>query len=84
LPVLQKAIFEAGIADKVEVVATTCRNRCDWGPSVNVYPGPVFYADVTPEAIAAIVREHLVGGSPVERFRFREQPTVFQTPGHRR
>jgi len=84
LPIVQKAIFEAGISDRIEVIATTCRNRCDWGPSVNVYPGPVFYAEVTPEVIAAIVREHLVGGRPVERYRFHQQPLVIQTPGRRR
>ena len=84
LPILQRAIFEAGISGKVEVIATSCRNRCEWGPSVNVYPGPVFYAGVTPEAIAAIVQEHLVGGRPVERYRFREQPVVIQTTGRRR
>jgi (2Fe-2S) ferredoxin len=66
------ALFAAGIADEVEVLATSCRNRCEFGPSMNVYPGPVFYAGVTPEAIAEIVREHFVAGRPVERYRFRE------------
>jgi NADP-reducing hydrogenase subunit HndC len=84
LPILQCAIFEAGIADKVEVIATSCRNRCEWGPSLNVYPGPVFYAEVTPEAIVEIVQQHLVGGRPVERYRFREQPVVIPTTGRRR
>jgi (2Fe-2S) ferredoxin len=84
LPVLQDAIRRAGIADRVEVIATSCRNRCEFGPSVNVYPGPVFYAHVTPEAVEEIVREHLVGGRPVERWRFREQPIVLQRGGRRR
>ena len=84
LPILQQAIFDAGISHNVEVIATSCRNRCEWGPSLNVYPGPVFYAEVTREAIEAIVRDHLVGGHPVERYRFREQPIIVQTPGRRR
>ncbi len=73
LPVLMDAVRRAGIADRVEILATTCRNRCDDGPSMNVYPGPVFYNDLVPEAIEEIVREHLVGGRPVERWRYRER-----------
>ena len=57
----------------MEVIATSCRNRCEWGPSLNVYPGPVFYAEVTPEAIEEIVREHLLGGRPVERYLFKQR-----------
>jgi (2Fe-2S) ferredoxin len=72
LPVLEAAIRRAGLSDKVEIIATSCRNRCDFGPSMNVYPGPVFYAEVTEEAIEEIVREHLAGGRVVERWRFRE------------
>ena len=76
LPVLQQAIAAAGIADQVEVIASTCRNRCDYGPSMNVYPGPTFYNQLTPEAIEEIVREHLAGGHPVARWFFR--PTLIR------
>jgi (2Fe-2S) ferredoxin len=79
LPALHDALGRAGIAHDIEVIATTCRNRCDWGPSVNVYPGPVFYAHVTSEAIEEIVREHLLGGRPVERLRFKEPVRVSTT-----
>lgn len=74
LPVLRDAIARAGIADQVEVIASTCRNRCDYGPSMNVYPGPTFYNELTPEAIEEIVTEHLAGGRPVERWLFRPKP----------
>jgi len=71
LPVLEEAIARAGIGDRVEIIPTTCRDRCDYGPSMNVYPGPVFYNELTPEAIEEIVREHLAGGCPVSRWFFR-------------
>jgi len=70
LPLLEAAVARAGIADRVEVIATSCRDRCDYGPSMNVYPGPVFYNGLTPEAIEEIVREHLLGGRPVAHWRF--------------
>ena len=74
LPVLEAAVERAGLTDRVEIVATTCRNRCDYGPSMNVYPGPTFYNDLTPEAVEEIVREHLAEGRPVPRWFFRPKP----------
>lgn len=71
LPILEDAVARAGLEGEVEILVTSCRNRCDFGPSMNVYPGPVFYNELTPEAIEEIVREHFVGGRPVERWRFR-------------
>jgi (2Fe-2S) ferredoxin len=68
---LQQAIADAGIADEVEIIASTCRNRCDYGPSMNVYPGPTFYNELTAEAVEEIVRDHLAGGCPVARWFFR-------------
>lgn len=71
LPVLEHAIHDAGLAQDVEILATTCRNRCDEGPSLNVYPGPVFYNRVNREAVREIVHEHLSGGTPVVRWLYR-------------
>jgi (2Fe-2S) ferredoxin len=73
LPLLEEAIRKEGLSGVVEVMATTCRNRCDFGPSVNVYPGPTFYAHVNGEAVEEIVREHFRGGKVVERWRYREK-----------
>jgi (2Fe-2S) ferredoxin len=74
LPVLEAAVARAGLTDRVEIIATTCRDRCDYGPSMNVYPGPTFYNELTPEAIEEIVREHLGAGRPVSRWFFRPKP----------
>jgi (2Fe-2S) ferredoxin len=71
MPVLQRAIDEAGLRDAVEVLATTCRNRCDDCPSLNVYPGPVFYSCLDEEAIHQIVREHLAGDAIARRWLYR-------------
>jgi (2Fe-2S) ferredoxin len=71
MPVLERAIDEAGLSDSVEVLATTCRNRCEDGPSLNVYPGPVFYNRVDAEAIQQIVSEHLNGGQIAREWLYR-------------
>ena len=81
-PVLEAAIRRAGLEDQVEVLITGCRDRCDYGPSMNVFPGPVFYNNLTPEAIEEIVTQHLAGGRPVERWRFK--PVPLKMPGRRR
>ena len=40
-----------------------------------VYPDAVWYAGLTPDDAAEIVREHLARGRPVERLRYRP-PTM--------
>jgi (2Fe-2S) ferredoxin len=68
---LERAVGEAGLSHRIEILATTCRNRCDYGPSLNVYPGPVFYNEVNAEAIHEIVKRHLQDGEIVNRWLFR-------------
>ena len=74
LPVLEEAVARAGLGDRVDIIAVSCRARCEYGPSMNVYPGPVFYNQLTPEAVEEIVREHLGGGRPVARWFFHPAP----------
>jgi (2Fe-2S) ferredoxin len=70
-PVLEAAIAEADLTGEVELLATTCRNRCDYGPSLNVYPGPVFYNGIDAGAIREIVQDHLSQGCICQRWVFR-------------
>lgn len=76
LPVLEQAIEDAGLSGHVEILATTCRNRCDYGPSLNVYPGPVFYNEVDANAIREIVERHLKHGEIANRWLFRPKLEV--------
>lgn len=69
-----EAIWSRGLQRKVEVMGTSCRDRCDYGPSVNVYPGPVLYNHVDTQAVDAIVDEHLEQGQIVDRYLFRGKP----------
>lgn len=81
------AVFEAeiaarGLADRVVVLPSSCRSRCDWGPSVNVMPGNVQYSHVDPTGARRIVREHLAGGAIVRDYLFRP-PAKAAVPGRR-
>lgn len=87
LPILEEEIVAQGLVHEVSVQETSCRNRCEQAPSLNVYPGPVFYNRLTPEAIRAIVREHLRGDEPVRAWLYqgheqaRAKPGVIPPPG---
>ena len=78
LKALEEEITAQGLEDQVSIQLSACRNRCEQSPSLNVYPGPVFYNRLTPEAVRAIVRQHLAGGEPVREWLFRPgmKPTV--------
>jgi (2Fe-2S) ferredoxin len=71
LPILEQALRQADLSEQVEVLATTCRNRCDYGPSLNVYPGPVFYNEITGDAVAEIVERHLRHGVVADQWLYR-------------
>lgn len=57
--------------EKVAVTASGCLGPCADGPSIVVYPEGTWYAGVKKEDVAEIVEQHLVGGRPVERLRYR-------------
>jgi (2Fe-2S) ferredoxin len=71
LKALEHEARAAWLAGQVDVSATSCHDRCEFGPSMNVYPGPVFYNYLDQDAIEEIVMSHFLLGRPVERYRFK-------------
>jgi (2Fe-2S) ferredoxin len=69
---LQQLAREAGLGAKVRINKSGCLDQCEHGPTVVVYPDAVWYGNVQPEDAEEIVREHLVGGRPVERLRIAD------------
>ena len=65
----ERALASEGISSEIELIATSCRSRCEIGPSVNVYPGPITYGYMNAERAERVVREHLnSGGHPIPAF----------------
>jgi (2Fe-2S) ferredoxin len=63
-------LMEAGLGDDdVLVTHTGCQFPCNQAPVVSVQPDDVWYGRVDPSAAGAIVREHLVDGTPLESHR---------------
>jgi (2Fe-2S) ferredoxin len=64
---LKQLVKEAGMSSRIRVNNAGCMDQCGHGPMIAVYPENVWYCHVTSENADQIFREHLVGGSPVER-----------------
>lgn len=71
---LKKLVKAAGLNDHVRVNHSGCLDQCGYGPLIVVYPEAVWYWGVEPADVDEIVREHLVGGRPVERLIYRNKP----------
>ena len=67
---MQFAIMENDLMGRVRMNGCTCLGPCDDGVNMVIYPEGTFYAHVTPEDVPEIVKEHFIGGKPVERLVF--------------
>jgi (2Fe-2S) ferredoxin len=71
---LKNGVAEAGLKGLVRVNHAGCMNQCGHGPMVVVYPEDTWYAGVDVAGATRIVREHLIGGRPVEDDRYVAPP----------
>jgi (2Fe-2S) ferredoxin len=71
---MKRLVAETGLKGRVRVNHSGCLDQCGNGPMVVVYPEAVWYWGVQVEDVEEIVREHLAGGRPVERLRYRNTP----------
>lgn len=66
---------EHGLQDDVKIIQTGCLGLCAKGPVVVVHPGSVYYEEVDPVKVEAIVNEHIVGGVPTDKYMLKEETT---------
>ena len=80
---MQQLARQAGLDTKVRINKSLCLDQCEHGPVVVVYPEAVWYGNVQPDDAEEIVREHLVGGRPVERLRIANACLNTKSCAHR-
>ena len=71
LAALVEGVAKEGLGDDVVVSQSGCIGDCLNEPTVEIFiPGgqKTTYVMMTPERAARVVREHLIGGKPVEEF----------------
>lgn len=65
-----------GLKDTVRANKSGCLDSCELGVVIVVYPEAVWYQHVTLEDVQELVREHVVGGRPVERLMIPRPPNA--------
>lgn len=72
---LKDKIKELGLnsgPDRVNRSQCQCFGVCKGGPLAVVYPEGTWYHGVTWEKMQRILKEHLIGGQPVEEYLFHQ------------
>ena len=57
---------EIGLTN-VRINTSGCLDKCEFGPTVVVYPEAVWYTIKSEKDIEDIIKGHLVGGTPVKK-----------------
>jgi len=77
---LRGVLSDRGLTDDYLVVQTGCNGFCAVGPILVVQPEGTFYQKLTQVALAKIVDEHLIGGTPVKRYLHKDLTTKERIP----
>ncbi|UOO36978.1 NADH-quinone oxidoreductase subunit NuoF [Oscillospiraceae bacterium CM] len=70
---LTKAVEDSGLSKDIRIVVTGCIGLCAYGPCLVVDPDGVFYGNLTPEKVLAIVDRHLKGGEIAKEFCYYDE-----------
>ena len=70
---IMMTLMQKGIIGTVQLIRSSCLNRCSSGPVMLVEPGHIMYAGLTKEKITEIIDRHIIGGEVVEEYVISEE-----------
>lgn len=77
---LETEISKANLSDKVTIKQTGCMGICDAGPTMLIEPDGIFYCKLSPENMATVVKQHLIGKEIVEELCFADRKSGKRVP----
>jgi (2Fe-2S) ferredoxin len=72
---MKARVKELGL-ERVRVNQAGCLDRCEFGPTLVIYPEGVWYSPKTRDDVDEILREHLVGEGRATRLMLTEKDVV--------
>jgi (2Fe-2S) ferredoxin len=72
----QEKIDDAGLGDQIILKPSACMKNCQNGISVKIHPDQTLYGKVTEQMLDKIIKEHLVGGTPVKALKAERTKTI--------
>jgi len=72
---LDEALKTINHGKKIDIKLTGCMGTCNIGPAMIINPGGVFYCNLKPEDMEAIVLKHIVGGGIADTFCLKDEKT---------
>ena len=65
---MEAEVASQHLEDDVSVSATGCQAHCDSGPTMVVYPGPVYYQQMDQNRVRRVIKEHFTSDVPVKEY----------------
>lgn len=67
---LADELEKQGLTNDVGLIETGCIGTCAVGPVVYILPDETYYTEMDGEKIRKVVKEHFIGGNPVDEYTF--------------
>jgi (2Fe-2S) ferredoxin len=69
----KKRLKELGLSAQIRANAAGCLDACEYGVTVLVYPGQIWYGKVTIDDVEEIIQSHIINNNPIERLKIKDK-----------